>query len=155
MRLKLVGVTGLALLPAIAGCGGQYVKHALPVGLTYDCGGQPAIVAYNGQGYLPGNSVRTPYTGIAQELVQAPRATAKLWYGGREYRMMADLAENGLRYRSVEPVSDTHALVWAADGESASISEVPVMRTAEERRVADCTRTRTVAGAGTPGAAAH
>lgn len=135
----------LGVLPVLGACAGHQGGYALPAGLTYRCAGQPAMVVYNGQGYLPGNSVRTPYaTAAGQEPMQAPRSTARLWYGGRQYQMMADYAETGLRYRSVEPVSDTHALIWTADGESAWVGEIPVVRGAAERRLAECTRIRAV-----------
>lgn len=151
MRRSYHALASLLALPALGACAQHRLAPALPAGLTYSCSGGPAILVYDGQGYLPGSSVRTPYAPAAgQAPTQAPRSTAQLWYGGRHYRLMADYAEAGLRYRSVEPVSDTHALVWSADGESAWIGEVPAKGGAEERRLAECTRVRSVGADGHP-----
>lgn len=145
---------GIALLAlaGLAGCAEHQAAYGLPAGLTYRCDGQPAMIAYNGQGYLPGNSARMPYLGA--EGAQQPRATAQLSFGGRQFAMMADWAESGLRYRSIEPHSDTHALVWTAAGETAVVSEIPVRQGAGERRLAECVRVREVSGAAAHGGAA-
>lgn len=144
MRLPVPAIAGLLALTALAGCARHHVEPAVPAGLTYSCSGGPAVVIYDGQGYLPGSTVRTSAASADGEPARVPRSTAQLRYGGRHYRLMADYAETGLRYRSVEPVSDTHALVWAADGETAWIGEVPVAAGAQERRLAECSRDRAV-----------
>lgn len=140
-----IAFTSLALPLLLGACAGHRANYGMSEGLTYSCSAGPARVVYNDQGYLPGSGVRTIGTAAGQAPAQAPRSTARLWYGGREYRLMADWAETGLRYRSIEPVSDSHVLLWWADGESAWIGEAPLARGGGERRLAECSRDRTVA----------
>lgn len=166
MRPTIRATAALGAVVALGACAGHHAGHALPAGLTYLCAGQPAMVVYNGHGYLPGTTARTPYLPASgEDYRQAPRATAQLSLGGRHYDMMADWAFEGLRYRSVEPYNATHALVWSAAGETARVSEVAIQRDQAERDQAErnqgerdlatCTRVRTVDSATAHGDSAN
>ena len=143
MRLNLPAVLTLALLGA---CATPNAGPAPPNGLLYSCRTpgsadiSEALITFNGQGYQPGNVVRS-------EAGERPRSTAMLTFAGREYEMMADWAYLGMRYRSMEPVEAGRALVWTADGEEARILSAPATGEGGEAEIANCTRKRSVDGA--------
>ena len=143
MRLNLVAAAGLLPLALLASCAGRPIAPTPPAGLLYSCrtaaGDQSeALIVFNGQGYQPGNVVRT----AAGEL---PRSTATLTFAGRDYDLMADWTDLGMRYRSVEPVEGARALVWTADGEDARLATVPISEAGgEAAELASCVRKRTL-----------
>lgn len=138
-------IFSVALLAALAACASPYYSYP-PAGIPYACAGQPARIVYNDHGFLPGLTYREPYVG--NEARPRPRSTARLTYNGRDYQMVADWAVfEGIRYRSAEPYSETHDLVWEAQGESAAIGELPVREGGEMRELARCTRIRSVQAA--------
>lgn len=154
MRLNLPAAAGLLPIAMLGACATHHLVPP-PPGLAYACrtaAGAPAgdaIILFNGQGYQPGNVVRAPDAGAgAREL---PRSTARLWFGGHDYEMMADWSEFGLRYRTIGPVVDNRALLWAADGEDARILSVPPNEAGPETELASCTRKRSLDGAHPPG----
>lgn len=130
---------------SMAGCAGSYAK-AGPVGLSYRCNDGDVRIVYDGQGFLPGLTVRRPYAGAEARL--QPRAMARLRYRGVDHPLMADwTVAEGLRYRSLEPIDDDFALIWRTRGEEAWIDLVPVREGVEPRALEHCARIRTVEGA--------
>lgn len=122
----------LALAALLAACSHHEEIAAGPSGLPYLCAdGRATRIHYDG-----GDPNRMP---------------ARLSFDGHDYEMTPDPAMSGLRYRSEEGLAPGRALVWAAEGEEAALTEV-----AEdgEREIVRCTRVRE-GDAAAPPAAAH
>ena len=126
----------------LAGCADHPPAATVPAGLAYSCAGEPAMIVYNGQGYLPGSSLRTPYSGA--DYRQAARARARLHFRGHDYDLVADDALEDLRYLAAE-ANDGRRLVWVSQAETAQLSEVDA--SGQESQVALCTRVRSPNGA--------
>lgn len=141
MRLNLSAVSGLLPLALLSACATHHESAAAPAGLVYECRSgagtdvSEAMIVFNGQGYQPGNVVRT-------SAGEVPRSTATLWFRGREHALMADWSYLGLRYRSMEPFEGGRALVWTAEAEDARILSVPAAGDGAETELAVCTRKR-------------
>jgi hypothetical protein len=71
------------------------------------------MIAYNGQGYLPGSSVRE--ADGKGDFRQNPRATASLWFRNQRHELIADDTLEDLRYIGT-------GLVWVARAETANLS---------------------------------
>lgn len=146
MRLNLPALIGVLPLAMLGACATHHASPAPPAGLVYSChvpGSSDiseAEIAFNGQGYQPGNVVLTAGG-------EAPRSTARLTFAGREHEMMADWSYLGMRYRSTEPIESGRVLVWTADGEDARILNAPIAGEGGETEIASCTRKRSVDGA--------
>lgn len=98
-----------------SGCSGP-LKTSVPAGIVYECDrGGSATIRYNGGGFLPDSRVQG--TGADGQPAQVPRSTAELVYDGATHRMIAEWAEQGLRYRSEEPVAGAGYLIWTQHGE--------------------------------------
>jgi hypothetical protein len=125
------GAAGALLLAA---CAGAPMKTATPKGLLYDCAGEPAVVTFHGGGYLPDQSVRR-FDGAGNlarygdgmhrgQIVQTPRSTADLDYKKMKVKLVAEWAEEGLRFRSETP-DDGHYWIWSIRGETARLGRRP------------------------------
>jgi hypothetical protein len=140
----------LPALAALAGCAGGHRPTIVPAGLTYDCSTGPAMIVFNGGGYLPDGTVR--HQDKAGAVRQVPRSTALLTFAGREHRMIAEAAENGLRYRSEEAVEGGRYLVWTSGADDARLIAVSGDAPAEQgTEISTCTRSGR--GAARPGPA--
>lgn len=104
----------------VTACASGGHKTSVPAGLVFDCGADgPLTIRFNGGGYLPdSNAVGRARDGTA---VQRPRSTARLHFRDGEHAMVAEWAELGLRYRSVEPGADGRHLIWSLQGEEATL----------------------------------
>jgi membrane-bound inhibitor of C-type lysozyme len=67
------------------------------------------------------------------------RTAAVLSFDGREFRMTPDPAMSGLRYRSDDGLAPGVGLVWASEGDDATLIEVAAEG---ERALVRCTRVR-------------
>ena len=116
---RTAAATIIALITCSIGAGcAAPLKASTPKGLAFDCEpGGLALVHFGDGGYLPEASVRATRGG---ETVQVPRSTARLVYGGAHLALVAEWAEQGLRYRSEEPVDGAY-LVWTQRGEEAEL----------------------------------
>ncbi len=115
-RLTPWAASALALA-LFAGCAGP-IKTKVPEGLAYDCGAMgEAYIQFGGGGYLPGQRA------LAKEDVWNPAeqarpqlrstATLSLKKGGPPLDLIAEWAEEGLRYRSEDPFDGENYLIWS------------------------------------------
>jgi hypothetical protein len=120
--MRGIGLAGFGLF-ALAACAHPEPGTG-PAGIPFACaGGKAARIFYQGGGYFP-------------------RATARLEYDGREYRLSAVPPTYGLRYVSDPGVGGGPITIWSARGEEAWIAELDPGQS-EEREIAHCTRVRT------------
>ena len=143
-----------ALTALLAGCANAPIRTAVPQGLAFECEpGGSAFVHYGDGGYLPEATART--TNADGGAVQAPRSSAQLRYGGESHAMVAEWAEQGLRYRSVEPSGGAY-VIWAQRGEEGVIGRRPALVASaadepEGERIASCVRSGREPGAARDG----
>jgi hypothetical protein len=118
MRARRPACLAIILL---AGCT-HHVEEAGPAGIPYACAdGKPARIFYAGGGYFP-------------------RASARLQYDGREFRLAAVPPTYGLRYVS-DDADNGPIMIWSARAEEAWLSALDP-GSSEEREIAHCTRVR-------------
>ena len=117
--------TAAALAAAAALLGGcdHHVDVAGPAGLPYACSdGRSARIFFDGG--------------------DPNRASARLRFDGREFALTPVPAMSGLRYVAENGLTAGHALVWSAQGDEASLTELPADPASEEREVVRCSRVR-------------
>ena len=125
MRVITIALAACLLMSggaATASGGGGKSKPKGPAGIPYVCSdGQPLRVVYDGGG---------------------ARGTARLMLSTNAYDMAAAATINGLRYASDHGLTDRHSLVWATDGVTGVLSEVPAGQAGvgEEREITRCAR---------------
>lgn len=119
MERALIVLAAGAAAALLSGCS-HHAEIAAPGGLPYAC--------------ADGRTARIHYSGGDPN-----RAAAVLSFDGREFRMAPDPAISGLRYRSDEGLAPGLGLVWASEGDDATLIEVD---TEGERALVRCTRVR-------------